>query len=82
MKFFLIPFNEIYFISHKSALSMAIEKENIDILHLLLSNSNIDPNVEIIINHLLYFIPFKNTFIFMLLKDYSLNKIQNSTDLM
>lgn len=77
-----MPFNEIYFIFHKSALSMAIEKENIDILRLLLSNSSIDPNAEIILNHLLYFIPFKNTFIFMLLNDYSLNKIQNSTDLM
>ena len=32
-----------------TALSMAIEKENIEITKLLLSNQNIDPNVTLIL---------------------------------
>ena len=40
-----------YFIIQKTILISAIEKENIELIKVLLSNSNIDPNCKLILNN-------------------------------
>ena len=44
-------------ILHKTALYLAVEKENIDIVKLLLSNDNIDVNIPFIL--FIFYIKFK-----------------------
>ena len=53
IKFRIISFNEIIIQFYKTALYMAVEKENIEIVNLLLNNNKIDVNI---INIYFYFI--------------------------
>ena len=46
---------------YRTALSIAIEKGDIEIIKLLLSNPNIDPNIKLIKTH---FILFYSTYLF------------------
>ena len=57
MKFKIISFNEIIIRIYKTALYLAVEKENVDIIKLLLSNDKIDINILNIL--LLFYIKFK-----------------------
>ena len=58
MKFKIKYFNEIFFLkNYKTALYSAVEKENIEIIKLLLSNDQIDVNYLCIL--ILNFIKFK-----------------------
>ena len=45
MKFKIISFNEILIYFYKTALYLAIEKENLEIIKLLLMNEKIDINI-------------------------------------
>ena len=45
MKFFNISFNEIQTLFNKTAFYLAVEKENIDIIKLLLANTKLDVNI-------------------------------------
>ena len=57
MKFKITYFYEILIYLYKTALYLAIEKENLDIIKLLLSNDKIDVNILSILNFL--YIKFK-----------------------
>lgn len=46
MKFYTTFFNEITFLIYKTALQIAVEKRNDDIINLLLSNSQIKTNIN------------------------------------
>ena len=50
MKFEIISFDEIIIYFYKTALYLAIEKENIEIIKLLLTRDNIDVNIPYIPN--------------------------------
>lgn len=54
MKFFIIQFNEIFFISYKTALHMAVEKEKLDIIQLLLNCPNLNVNLISISNQFIF----------------------------
>ena len=45
MRFYIEIFNEIILYFKKTTLYLAIEKENLDIIQLLLSNDKIDVNI-------------------------------------
>ena len=66
MKFKIISFNEILIKFYKTALYLAVEKENLEIVKVLLTNDKIDINI---INILFTFI--------IKFKIISFNKIQN-----
>ena len=57
MKSTVISFNEILIKLYKTALYLAVEKENVEIIKLLLSNNKIDVNIPYILN--LFYIKFK-----------------------
>lgn len=55
MKFNDNFFDEIqYYFSYKTLLSDAIEKEDIEMIKILLSNENINPNVVLILIYFFY----------------------------
>ena len=57
MKFKIISFNEIIKYFYKTALYLAVEKENIEIVKLLLNNNQLDINFLNIFN--IFYIKFK-----------------------
>lgn len=48
---------------YKTALNLAIEKDNLDIVKLLIESENIDVNMKSIITQILFFISFQIVFI-------------------
>ena len=57
MKFKTISLDEIFIYFYKTALYLAVEKENIEIIKLLLSNDIIDVNIPYIL--IIFYIKFK-----------------------
>ena len=56
MEFSIKSFNEIMTRFNKTALYFAVEKENIEIVQLLISNNKTDPNIICILSE--YYIKF------------------------
>lgn len=56
-KIFLMKFNSMIF--NKTALHVAVENENTDIINLLLSQEDINTNILSILNHDFFFISFQ-----------------------
>ena len=54
MKFSIKSFNEIIALFNKTALYLAVEKENVEIVKLLISNNKIDPNIICILSYYYY----------------------------
>lgn len=48
MKLKIKYFNDIYIRFHKTALYLAVEKENVEIIKLLLSNNELDINCKVL----------------------------------
>ena len=61
MAFTIISFNEILIRFYKTALYLAIEKDNIEIVKLLLTNNKLNINQRNILN-IFFFIKFKILF--------------------
>lgn len=51
---------KLFLLCYKTALYLAVEKDNYDIIRLLLSNDAIDPNITIILMNFFFVIIFPN----------------------